>query len=392
MSLACILITHFPIKAELHRNNTLNNKPVIIIEESRKKQIVLDYSMQTSGISIGMSLQEAVSICKDAVLIESSELYYEEIFESIVKNLEIRSPSVEKYSLGHAYVDLNGLEIMYGSEARLITNLIHSIPSSFNPRLGVAESKFPAYLAALNSPSSGSTKAPSNLIPFLDKYSIKLLPISWETKTRLLEFGLSTLSHISKQSLGSIQANFGKEGVQAWELANGIDKRPLYPRQIEEIITEELIFPYPQTTLNGILMAIDSLVSRAFSRPYMKNRYARKIQIESNIINHQPWTKQFNYKQSVNKSSALPVIKNTLQNIHIPGALEDMKVTLIGLTGESGSQANLFSNIRDQEYLKEVIHQTQVRWGNEPLLYLAKDLEPWSPIPERKTVLVPFVS
>ena len=139
-------------------------------------------------------------------------------------------------------------------------------------------------------------------------------------------------------------------------------------------------------------MAIDSLVSRAFSRPYMKNRYARKIQIESNIINHQPWTKQFNYKQSVNKSSALPVIKNTLQNIHIPGALEDMKVTLIGLTGESGSQANLFSNIRDQEYLKEVIQQTQIRWGNEPLLYLAKDVEPWSPIPERKTVLVPFVS
>ena len=86
------------------------------------------------------------------------------------------------------------------------------------------------------------------------------------------------------------------------------------------------------------------------------------------------------------------MIRKALQNIHIPGALEDMKVTLIGLTGESGSQANLFSNIRDQEYLKEVIHQTQVRWGNESLLYLAKDVEPWSPIPERKTVLVPFVS
>ena len=65
-----------------------------------------------------MPLQEAISICKDAILIESSELYYEEIFESIVKNLEIRSPSVEKYSLGHIYVDLNGLSVLDGKTFR----------------------------------------------------------------------------------------------------------------------------------------------------------------------------------------------------------------------------------------------------------------------------------
>ena len=94
----------------------------------------------------------------------------------------------------------------------------------------------------------------------------------------------------------------------------------------------------------------------------------------------------------MNKEGALKIIRNSLQNTNIPGPLEDMKVTLIGITGESGIQTNMLSNVREQECLKEIIYQAQVRWGNNPLLYIAKDVEPWSPIPERKTILVPFVS
>jgi len=392
MPLACMLITHFPMKAELSRNSALDSKPVIIVEQSGRRQLVMDYSVHTSGVSIGMPIQEALSVCKDVILLESNESYYEETFESLLQNMESRSPIVEKYSLGHAYIGLDGLEPMYGGEARLITNLMHSVPSYFNPRMGVSESKFPAYLAALTSVANGSTKVPDNIIEFLKEFSIKLLPISWKTKSRFIELGISTLGHIAEQPIGAIQAQFGREGTQAWELSNGIDKRFLFPRKPQEMISEDLIFPYPQNILSGILIAIDSLITKAFSHAYMKNKYARKIQIESNIINHPTWIKQFNYKQPVNKDGALKIIRNSLQNTNIPGPLEDMKVTLIGITGESGIQTNMLSNVREQERLKEIIYQAQVRWGNNPLLYIAKDVEPWSPIPERKTILVPFVS
>ena len=198
MPLACMLITHFPIKAELSRNSALDSKPVIIIEQSDRRQLVMDYSVHTSGVSIGMPIQEALSICKDVILLESNESYYEETFESLLQNMESRSPIVEKYSLGHAYIGLDGLEPMYGGEARLITNLMHSVPSYFNPRIGVSESKFPAYLAALTSVANGSTKVPDNIIEFLKEFSIKLLPISWKTKSHFLELGLSTLGHIAE--------------------------------------------------------------------------------------------------------------------------------------------------------------------------------------------------
>ena len=129
MPLACMLITHFPIKAELSRNSALDSKPVIIVEQSGRSQLVMDYSVHTSGVSIGMPIQEALSMCIDVILLESNESYYEETFESLLQNMESRSPIVEKYSLGHAYIGLDGLEPMYGGEARLITNLMHSVPS-----------------------------------------------------------------------------------------------------------------------------------------------------------------------------------------------------------------------------------------------------------------------
>ena len=90
MPLACMLITHFPMKAELSRNSALDNKPVIIVEQSGRRQLVMDYSVNTSGVSIGMPIQEALSMCKDVILLESNESYYEETFESLLQNMESR--------------------------------------------------------------------------------------------------------------------------------------------------------------------------------------------------------------------------------------------------------------------------------------------------------------
>jgi hypothetical protein len=92
------------------------------------------------------------------------------------------------------------------------------------------------------------------------------------------------------------------------------------------------------------------------------------------------------------KDSALAVIKNALESVALPGPLEDMRLTLTGLTGESGIQASLFSDVRKQEQLRESIRQLRVRWGGRTPIYLVRDLEPWSPIPERQKILVPFDS
>ena len=96
--------------------------------------------------------------------------HYQLVFDSLIEALESRSPIVEKGELGCAYVDLRGLEEMYGGEARLIATLLQAVPHWFNPRIGVAAGKFPAYVAAVTSNGGRATKAPDNAAEFLQGF------------------------------------------------------------------------------------------------------------------------------------------------------------------------------------------------------------------------------
>jgi hypothetical protein len=367
------------------------------MKELGSKRLVLDYSAETRGIVPGMSVQEAVAVCQEVMLLESDESHYQAAFDDILDALEQRGPLVEASDLGCAYLGLDGLEMMYGGEARLITSLLRAVHPAYNPRVGVAPGKFPAYIAAVASPPGQATKipdqSPDDVAAFLEGCSINLLPISWENKARLLHFGLATLGQIAVQPVGAMQAQFGPEGLKAWEMARGIDRRALIPRSSEPVITEYLTFPDPSITLPGILLAIESLLRRAFSRAEVRGKFARSVKIESQILHHPPWVRTFYYKQAVgSQDRALAVIKNALESVALPGPLEDMRLTLTGLTGESGIQASLFSDVRKQEQLRESIRQLRARWGGRTPIYLARDLEPWSPIPERQKILVPFDS
>ncbi|MQG62102.1 MAG: hypothetical protein FI708_05125, partial [SAR202 cluster bacterium] len=354
-SIACMLVTHLPVKAEIRRYPQLRGKPVIITESYGSKNLVLDSSAEVRGVSAGMPLAEAMARCKDASLVQADAPYYNETFDKLVKALELRSPVVERDGLGCAYVDLDGLELMYGGEARVVASLLQAAPSEFNPRVGVAGGKFPAYIAAVTTQSGRATKVPQDAAgkaAFMGGLSIGLLPLSWANKTRLHRFGIHTLGQLSDLPEGAVQAQLGAEGRRAWLLASGVDNRLLTPHRAQQVVEESLTFPSPTITWSPILMALSALLGRAFARPEIGGRYVRTATIESRVYRLPPWVKKFGFKEALgSRDRALFALKSRLDSVTLPGPLEDMKLTLAGFTGESGIQTNLFSDVRKQEQL-----------------------------------------
>jgi nucleotidyltransferase/DNA polymerase involved in DNA repair len=299
MTLACFLVTRLPIKAELKRYLDLADREVIIVKESDHGRFVLDHSPHAKDVAQGMPVQEARSRCKDPALLEADEPYYQDTFDEIVEALEQRSPRVEAAEQGYAYVDLSGLEQMYGGEARLVTTLLQSVHPIFRPRVGVAEGKFPAYIAAASTAAGQAIRVPEDVAGFLQDFSINRLPISPEKRERMLHFGLATLGQIAQQRPGAMQANFGHEGLLAWELSRGVDRRPLVSHRVETVVNESLDFPSPVVTTSDILVAVETLLVKAFARKEARGKYARSIIIESQILHHPPWSRQFNFKRAV---------------------------------------------------------------------------------------------
>ena len=391
MKVACLLITHFPIKVELRRYPEARTKPLIITEEYGSQQVVLDSSPAARGVVGGMPLREALAHCKDAQLLPADRPFYQAAFDQIIETLLQRSPLVEKHDLGCAYVGLDGLEQLYRGEARLITSLLAVARPSFNPRIGVASGKFPAYVAAVTTAGGQATRVPQDVAGFLKDLPVDLLPWSFESKARLHGFGLHTLGQLAQLSVGSVQAQFGPEGKRVWDLANGVDPQPLIPYQPEVEVTEALTFSAPAVTRQEIITAAESLLGRTFNRSEMQGKYVRSVTMESAVLRRPPWTKKLVFKNAVgSKDKALFVVKNAIESASLPGPLEDLSLTLTGLTGESGVQGSLFSNIRRREQLREMMRQLEAQLGCKPPIYQVRDIEPWSRIPERRQALVIF--
>lgn len=390
-SLACVLVTHLPVKAEIRRYPALRGKPVVITESYGSKDLVLDSSPEARGVGPGMPLQEAMARCKDAVLLQADGPHYNTAYDNLVQALEMRSPMVEKAGMGCVYVGLEGLELMYGGEARVIASLIQAAPHEFNPRVGVAGSKFPAYVAAVTTQGGRAIKIPQDAAGFLSELSIGLLPLSWENKVRLRRFGIHTMGRLAALPVGPVQAQLGSEGRRAWELAGGVDKSRLSPHRSEQTVEEALSFPSPIITWHPIYTALESLLGRAFARREIAGRYVRTAVLESRVFRRPPWIKRFAFKEALGrKDRALFAMKSRMDSVELPGPLEDMKLTLAGFTGESGIQTNLFSDVRKQEQLKEMMRQLKAHLGGKPPIYQMKEIEPWSRIPERRQALVPF--
>ena len=391
MRVACVLVDHFAFRIEALRQPGLVKRRVIVFQRSASQSMVFDTSPDMRDVSPGMPLQEALARCKDAVIIEANVPSYERVFEQTLLRLGNWSPVVEGADLGCAYVGLDGLQETFGTEDRLIDALLHSVPDHLEPRLGISQGKFPAYLAAMKAPPGRVYMPPQALPEFLAQFPVEVLPVPWDVKTHLRSFGLETLGQVARLPVGPIQAQFGPTGARLWRLSQGIDDTPLLARRHDEEVSEWMSFPVPTANLGPLLMTVDHLLGRLFSRPEMRGRYTRKALISGSVFNRAPWQHDVLFKSPVgDRARAYFVIKSRLEYHTLPGPLEDVRITFKNLTGEAGRQESLFHDLRRRDQLRDTVAQLEAAYGHNPI-YQVREVEPWSRIPERRQALVPYV-
>ena len=197
MTIACILVTHLRAKVEMQRQPHLRDRPVLIVDRSGSRPLVIDHFPAASGVAAGMTLEQALSRQTEGVVLEADEAAYRRTFHRILVSLQGVSDRVEDAELGTAYVGLDGLEAMYGGEARLVTTLLNAVSQSLAPRAGVGETKFSAYVAARTCDPPGTTRVPPDVAGFLAPRPVDLLPIPAKLRAEMHRFGLLTLGDVA---------------------------------------------------------------------------------------------------------------------------------------------------------------------------------------------------
>ena len=299
--MACVLITHLRAKAEMQRRPHLKDQAALIVGWGKPGAVVVDHFPAAALVSPGIPLEQGLSRQAGAVVLDADEAHYRRVFRQVLSALQGISDRVEDAGLGVAYVALDGLETLYGGEERLVHALLEALPVNLILRVGIGDGKFPALVAARSSGPLDATKVPADAAAFLSPCSVCLLPVSSASIIAMRRFGLHTLGHVAAMKQNLLVDQFGSEGRWAWNLANGRDDRPLIPLKFQETVTEQTSLPFSSMSMELLLVAVDTLLRRAYARPVMRGRYAGQAALECPVFGTAPWEKTVNFQEGVGR-------------------------------------------------------------------------------------------
>ena len=212
---------------------------------SRGVVATASYEARKFGVHSAMPISRAKKLCPHGIYVYPNMARYKEISQIIHKVMKEFTPIIEPLSLDEAFLDVTGITHKFtGPKAlgRAIKDRVFE-ETGLIISAGLAPNKFLAKLASDLDKPDGLV-----VIPYGKEYeSLANLPIKriWgvgpSTERRLKDGGFSFIKDI--QALPDETAlvpYVGNQARRVWELARGIDERPVETdRQIQSVGNEE---------------------------------------------------------------------------------------------------------------------------------------------------------
>jgi DNA polymerase-4 len=153
------------------------------------------------------------------------------------------SPVIEPLSIDEAFLDLTGTERALGRPLDVAHKLKDRIKSGLRltASVGLAPNKYLAKLASdMKKPDGLVVIGPDDIDRILPPLPVtKLWGIGTATAARLAPLGIRTIADLRNKPLNWLEKHFGSEAKRYFELARGIDDRPVVPDREAKSIGHE---------------------------------------------------------------------------------------------------------------------------------------------------------
>ncbi|MCC7365139.1 MAG: hypothetical protein IT303_12290 [Dehalococcoidia bacterium] len=437
MDVACLLVPGFLVAIARRDNPQLARRPVVVGGSPEEHAQVTGCSREAAaaGVTIGTTLRRALALCPDAVFLPLQESQAQAEHARIAALLQRYSPAVEAVAPGHVHADVRGLARMAGlDEAAFFADLHEAAlaETGLPVSLGVADTVFAAHAAAVcprrppPAPAPGEEQLQAPLFgerpprpaaprpargprppgparghltlvdrgysrDYLARLPVEVLPVDPLMHQRLRLFGLERLGQVAVLSLSAMQAQFGKDGARAWQLASGQDDSRVVPAREELRIEQELELPAPTALFEPLVVGTRALIQRALTHPEINGQSVRRLDWRAGLESGEQVTRRFVFREPTNDAARmLFVVRQRIERLQLPAAAVAIAVTLSGICSEYGHQANLWPvGPRRHRELIDAVEQLNTRTGGAQVFRIV-EVQPWSRIPERQLGLVAF--
>jgi len=293
--LACLAVPLFPLAARLRSEPELRELPVVLLEgQGNAARVVAATRLaRQAGVRPGATLPQAKALLPELVtrprdaLVERAA--QEALFEAALSfspRVECRTAGGEKTLLadsdapGVVTLDMHGLDRRFSERDLGVALILAAERRGLPVRVGVADTKLAARIAA-SLPETPAIVPPRRAAEFLSPLPLGLLMDAGEPLAVVLErWGLRTIGELAALAPAEVASRLGVAGYRLHEMARGVDKRPLVPREPAVSFQEGLDFEWTLGTLEAFLGYAREALERLTARLSAQGLGCARLELE----------------------------------------------------------------------------------------------------------------
>jgi DNA polymerase-4 len=364
----------FFVSCERLGNSQLEGIPLIIGGGDRGVVASCSYEARKFGVRSAMPINMAMRLCPQAKIIKGDMDLYSKLSHDVTEVIQEKAPIMEKASIDEFYLDITGMDRFHGSYKwtdELAQSVIKEtgLPISFALSVNKTVSK----IATGEGKPRGNLEIPENDVQaFLNPLSIQKIPMVGNVTFQLLSrIGIRTIQTLSEMPAEVLQRMIGKNGLEIWKKANGIDNSPVEPYTERKSIATERTFSQDTidiVKLKSVLMGmVEKLAFQLRSEEWLTSTIVVKIR----YANFDTETKQF----KVAYTSADHILTRIVTDLFDKLYQRRMRLRLIGIRFSGlvrGTyQINLFEDTQEMLSLYAAMDKMKSRYGFDAVMRCA---------------------
>ncbi len=356
----------FFVSCERLNNSQLNGLPIIIGGGDRGVVASCSYEARYFGVRSAMPMKLALRLCPDARVIRGDMEMYSRLSHAVTQVLEDRAPVVEKASIDEHYMDISGIDRFFGAykwtqELMKTVTIETGLPVSY----ALSVNKTVAKIGTGQAKPAGKLDIPQEQVkPFLNPLSIRKIPMLGDVTFRLLSrIGIRTIYTLSEMPADVLQQMIGKNGIELWKKANGIDTTPVEPYTERKSVSTENTFGADTIDLGMLRTVINGMVEKLAFQLRKEGWLTSTITVKIRYSNFDTETKQCR----VPYTSADHTLTKCALELFDKLYNRRMRIRLVGIrfTGlvRGNLQINLFEDTEEMVALYQAMDWIKNRFG-----------------------------
>jgi DNA polymerase-4 len=271
----------FYASVEQRDNPRLRGRPVVVAwRGSRSVVCAASYEARKFGIHSAMPSSRAERLCPEAIFIPPDFHRYRNVSRQVRDILLRHTDRIETLSLDEAYLDVTENKTGLPTATRVAKVIRQQIREELQltASAGVAPNKFLAKIASdWKKPDGLFVIQPEEVDEFLLPLPVGRIPgVGKVMQKRLEEVGVRTVGHLRGLELSFLEDRFGRYGVRLYDLARGIDNRPVMTDQPTKSISAEDTFERDMT-LDEMEPVVRRLAEKVWAAACKDPRQARTV-------------------------------------------------------------------------------------------------------------------